>query len=64
MRQLERMSPLGRSRSRWENTIKMHVKGMEWGCVDCIDLNQDWVKWRVLVKAVVDVWIYKTPGIS
>ena len=37
---------------------------MEWDGVDCIDLNQDWVKWRVLVKAFVNFWIYKRLSIS
>lgn len=42
----------------------MDIKGMEWDGVDYIDLNQDLVKWRALVKAVMDVWICKTPRIS
>jgi hypothetical protein len=42
----------------------MHIQGVEWDGVDCFDLNQGWVKERVLVKAVVDFWIYKTLRIS
>jgi hypothetical protein len=42
----------------------MRIRGMQWEGVDCIDLNQDCVKWLALVNAVVDVWIYKTPKIS
>jgi hypothetical protein len=42
----------------------MDIRDMEWDGVDCVDMNQDWVKWLALVKAVVDVRIYKTPRIS
>ena len=37
--------PLGRSRHRWEDNIKMHLKGMGWGQVagTCKCGNGSWV---------------------
>jgi hypothetical protein len=32
---------LGRSRSRWEDNIKMDLKERRWGCVGWTDLAQD-----------------------
>ena len=45
--------PLGRSRRRWQDNIKMDLQ--EVGCegTDWIDLVQDRDRWRVLVKAVM-----------
>jgi hypothetical protein len=31
--------PLGRSRRRWENNIKMDLRKIGWGGMDCIDLT-------------------------
>jgi hypothetical protein len=33
--------PLGRSRHRWEDNIKMDLRGIGWGGVDWIDMAQD-----------------------
>jgi hypothetical protein len=33
--------PLGRSRSRWANNIKMDLRERGWGGMDWIDLDQD-----------------------
>jgi hypothetical protein len=33
--------PLGRSRRRWEDNIKMDLREIEWGGMDWIDLAQD-----------------------
>jgi hypothetical protein len=30
--------PLGRPRRRWEDNIKMDLREIGWGCMDCIDL--------------------------
>ena len=48
--------PFGRSRHRWEDTIKMDLQemgceGMEW-----IDLAQDRDRWWALVKVVMNLW--------
>jgi hypothetical protein len=47
--------PLGRPKHRWENNIKMDLQEMRCGGMDCIDLAQDWDKWRALVNAVMYV---------
>jgi len=54
--------PLGRTRSRWEDNIKMDL--MEVGCwdVDWIELAQDRNRWRVLVKGVVNLRVPKNAG--
>ena len=39
--------PLGRSRHRWEDNVKMGCAGMDW-----IELAQDRDRWRTLVNAV------------
>ena len=46
--------PLGRTRRRWEDNIKMVLqeelyRGMEW-----IELAQDMDRWRALVNAVMN----------
>jgi hypothetical protein len=49
--------PLGRSRRRWVNNIKMHLLEIGWGGVDWIGLAQDMDKWRALVNAVMNLWV-------
>jgi hypothetical protein len=51
----ERMRPLGRSRRRWEDNIKMDHREIEWGGMDWIDLAQDRDQWRALVNTVMNV---------
>jgi hypothetical protein len=34
----ERKRPLGRPRHRWEDNIKMDLREIEWGGMDCTDL--------------------------
>jgi hypothetical protein len=47
--------PLGRSRRRWEDNIKMDLQ--EVGCegMDWIELAQDRDMWRALVNAVMNL---------
>jgi len=40
--------PLGRSRRRWEDNIKMDLQEGEYGGMDWIELAQDRDKWRAL----------------
>jgi hypothetical protein len=47
--------PLGRSRLRWENNIKMDLQEMGWKGMDWIDLAQDRDRWRALVNAVTNL---------
>jgi hypothetical protein len=48
--------PLGRTRSIWEDGIKMDLREIGWvgegGELERIHLDQDWDRWRALVNAV------------
>ena len=50
----EGKKPLGRSRHRWEDNIKMYLQEVEWG-MDCIDLAQNGDRWRALLKAAMNL---------
>jgi hypothetical protein len=47
--------PLGRSRRRWVDNIKMYLLDVGWGGVDWVGLAQDRVKWRALVNVVMNL---------
>jgi hypothetical protein len=49
----EMKRPLDGPRRRWEDNIKMHLKGNRFGDVDWIHLAQDRDRWRSLVKTVM-----------
>jgi len=49
--------PLGRSRLRWENNIKMDLQEMGWKGMEWIDLAQDRDGWRALVNAVINLQV-------
>jgi hypothetical protein len=42
--------PLGRSRRRWVDNIRMALGGMGWGDVDWIGLAKDRNRWRAIVN--------------
>jgi hypothetical protein len=46
--------PLGRSRRRWEDGIRMDLREIGFGGVDWIRLAQDRDQWRVVVSAVMN----------
>ena len=50
----ERKRPLGRSRRRWEDNIKMDVQEVGGSCGDWMELAQDRDRWRALVSAVMN----------
>jgi len=49
--------PLGRPRRRWVDNIMMNLQEVRYGSVDWIGLAQDRDKWRMLVSAVMNLWV-------
>jgi hypothetical protein len=47
--------PLGRSRHRWVDNIRMDLGEVGWSDVDPIGLAQDRNRWRALVNSVLDL---------
>jgi hypothetical protein len=47
-----REDPFGRRRHRWEEIIKMDLKEVGLGGMDCIDLAEDRDRWRALVASL------------
>jgi hypothetical protein len=47
--------PLGRSRRRWEDNIKVGSSRSRCGDMDRIELAQDRDSWRALVNAVINL---------
>jgi len=47
--------PLGRSRRRWEDNIKMYLQEVRCGGMDWIELAQDRDRWLALVIAVMNL---------
>ena len=47
--------PFGRTRSRWEDNIKMDLQEEGCGGMDLIDLALDRDRWRTLVSAVMNL---------
>jgi hypothetical protein len=52
---LEGKRPLGRSRRRWVDNIKMDFREIEWDGMDWIDLAQNRDQWRALVNTVMNL---------
>jgi hypothetical protein len=46
---------LGRHRHRWEDNIRMDIRGIEWEVVDLMCLDQDRDQWRRLVNTVMNL---------
>jgi hypothetical protein len=47
--------PLGRPRRRWEDNIKMDLRGIGFGVADWIHLAQVRDRWRALVNTVINL---------
>jgi hypothetical protein len=47
--------PLGRTRRRWVDNIRMDLGEVGWGDVDWIDLAQDRNRWKALVNSVLNL---------
>ena len=46
--------PLGRTRHRWEDNIKMDLQEVGRGCGDWMELAQDRDSWRALVSTLMN----------
>jgi hypothetical protein len=46
--------PLGRSKRRWVDNIRIDLLEVGWGDVDWIDLAQNRNRWRTLVDSVLN----------
>ena len=57
MEKTEGKRPLGRSRRRCVDNIKMDLQQVGCGYVDWIGLAQDRDRWRTLVSAVMNLWV-------
>jgi len=49
--------PIGRPRHRWEDNIKMNLQEVGCGDMYWIELAQYRYRWRVLVTAVMNLWV-------
>jgi len=49
--------PLGKSRRRWEDTIKMELLEVGLGGMDWNDLSQGRDRWQALVNVVMNFWV-------
>jgi hypothetical protein len=55
MEKPEGKRPLGSTRRRWEDGIRMDLTEIGWGNVDWIQLAQDRDRWRALVNTVMNL---------
>ena len=49
--------PLGRSRRRWEDNIKMDLQEFGCGGVDWVELTQNRDRWREIVNVVMNLQV-------
>jgi hypothetical protein len=47
--------PLGRTRRRWVDNIKMDLREIQWDGVDWIIMSQDRGQWRALMNTVLNL---------
>jgi hypothetical protein len=57
VRKPEGKRPLGRTRRRRADNIRMDLGEVGWGDVDWIGLAQDRNRWRDLVNSVLILWV-------
>jgi len=44
-------------KSEWKDNIKMDLINVGWGSMDWITLTQDTDRWRILVNAIMNLWV-------
>jgi hypothetical protein len=49
--------PLGRTRRRWEDNIKMDLREKGIDGANWIQMAQDRVQWRAFVNTVMNLWV-------
>jgi hypothetical protein len=49
--------PLGRSKRRWVDNIKINLREIRWGGMDWIDPAQDRDQWMALVNTGMNLWV-------
>jgi hypothetical protein len=49
--------PLGRSRRRWEDNIKVDLQEVRCEGMDWIDVAQDRESWRTILNAVINLLV-------
>jgi hypothetical protein len=47
--------PLGRSRSRWVDNIKIDLRKIKWDDMDWIYMAQDGDQWRAIVNTMMNL---------
>jgi hypothetical protein len=47
--------PLGRSRRRWEDNIRIDVREIGWEVVDWMNMAEDRDQWRTVVNTVMNL---------
>jgi hypothetical protein len=57
VRKPERKRPLGRSRRRWVDNIKIDLREIGRSGINWIDLDQDRDQWRALVNTVINLQV-------
>jgi hypothetical protein len=55
VRKPEGKRPLGRTRRRWKDNIKMDIEEVGYGGMDRVELAQDRDRWRELVNALMNI---------
>jgi hypothetical protein len=53
----EGKTPLGRSKRRWIDNVKIDLRDIRWDAMDWIDLVQNRDKWRALVSTVMNLLV-------
>jgi hypothetical protein len=54
---LEGKRPLGRTRRRWVDNIRMDLGEVGRGDVDWIGLAKDRNRWRAFVNSILNLWV-------